>query len=361
VAAARGKLRGVIVHRRPARAAFALAAVLAAAPSCAGDREAPAAADAAPADAPPPTDALDAGASSPNADDAGSDAAFDLASEARDAAPACPAPTAVGTLAELLDPASPMVAQRSAVAKVGDVVATSAKFLLARSKLPGGPCTYALFVADPNRTFAPYSGILVIAKGHPASGSAGSEPRCSGGGLIAEDVRPGDRLALTGLVTTLGPSAATCAAAVVASPPPAMPQRVLQICAYERTGTAGVPAPVDVAATDIDDQAATLGQWQSGLVRLTNVTVKSASAPTEGSLGGFALAESATLRVTNALHHRGAATAPAVKPGDRFASIVGLSYLDFCVWSLAPRSLCDHAPVPGDPAGCPPGLADAGP
>lgn len=80
-----------------------------------------------------------------------------------DAGENCPAPLVNEKLVDLNDPASPKKAVVGAGVHLTGAVVTSAKFLAQKS--PGGTCTYGVFVADALATFAPYSGILVLARG----------------------------------------------------------------------------------------------------------------------------------------------------------------------------------------------------
>lgn len=66
------------------------------------------------------------------------------------------------------------------------------------------------------------------------------------------------------------------------------------------------------------------------------------------SLGKFTL-DPSLLSVGDKIYYRGTSTEPTVTTGQKFTQITGLGYLDFCTWSLEPRSLCDFSPD----AGCP--------
>jgi len=273
----------------------------------------------------------------------------------------CPTTPTDGKLAELLDPTSAKVVTKNKGMRLTGVIVTSQKFQVSKSSKAGGTCLYGIFVADANATFLPYSGILVVSKGNPATAGETGGTFCTKGDMIPDTVAVGDKLNLTGTFDPFGPTATTCGAATppLTPPTPALINE-MDLCAYEKTGTGTVPTPADVAPTDLDDKAAALGKWQAGLVRITNVTAKSSTKPGDSSFGAFTINEATTLRITDTIYYRGASTAPTVNIGDKFTSVVGQVYLDFCTWSLAARTICDLTPIPGDGSKCGGTGSDAG-
>lgn len=269
--------------------------------------------------------------------------------------PPCPATTKDGKLADFNDPASGKTAAAGDGIHV-NVVATSGKFIVSKSKT-SLKCLYGVFAADPNATFVPYSGILVVSQGNNGViGDSGSVV-CSDGDLIPNDVKAGDLLDVTGSYDIFGPSATTCGKATPPLPPPnpAKAPQLAQVCTLTRTTGGTVPAPLDVNPSDLVDGSTTVLKYSAGLVRVKSVTATTATAPGDSSFGAFKV-DPGGLNVTDTIYYRGSATAPVVSVGDKFTSIVGESYLDFCTWSLAPTSRCDITPTPvGPDAG-----ADAG-
>ncbi len=283
----------------------------------------------------------DSGAIDGGTDGAKSDAVTD--------AGACAPGAKSGSLAGFNDPASSTKAADSDPVKLTGVIALSRKFLVSKSKT--GRCTYGLFVADAHAAFAPYSGSLVTARGTDAVASDSGGTFCTNGDVIANDVAPGDVLDLAGTYDIAGPSAATCGAG---SPPlpvpnPATTPSVI-LCDYKKTGTAAVPTPLVVDPADLKSGAKVL-QYAGGLVQINAVKAKTATMAGDTTFGTFYL-DPSQLAVGDIIYYRGAATAPTVTVGQTFTSIVGVGYLDFCTWTLQPRTICDLTPTPGG-ATCP--------
>jgi hypothetical protein len=255
--------------------------------------------------------------------------------------PACPATLKDGKIAEFQDPASAKKAALNDGLHLAGVIATSPKFLVSKAK--SGTCLYGVFVADANATFLPYSGILVVSRGNNASPfETGTGTFCTNGDLIPNDVKAGDVLDLKGTYDMFGPSSATCGGATPPVPPPtpAKGAQLTQLCAYSKTGDGTVPTPATVLPDDIKGVDAT-AKWAGGLVKVTGVKTKTAV----DGFGNFTLDPSG-LQVGDKIYYRGAATSPVVPAGTSLTEIVGMSYLDFCTWSLEPRSVCDIKPPP---------------
>ena len=255
--------------------------------------------------------------------------------------PACPVPIKEGKVAEFNDPTSTMKATAGDGIHV-HTVATSGKFVVSKtwSTLK---CLYGVFVADPNATFAAYSGILVTSQSNGVVGDSGvGSVTCSDDDLIPNDVKAGDLLDITGTYDLIGPSTAVCASMTppLPLPTPAKAPQLTRVCKLTRTPGGTVPVPLDVSTTDLINGSTTVLRYSSGLVRVKNVTAATATAPGDSSFGVFNVSPGG-LPITDKVYYRGAGTAPVVKVGDKFTLIVGESYLDFCTWSLAPTSRCD--------------------
>jgi hypothetical protein len=256
--------------------------------------------------------------------------------------PACPATLKDGSLVSFQDPASSSKAVLNDGLHLAGVVATSGKFLVSKSST-SGTCLYGVFVADANATFVPYSGILVVSKGNNATPfETGTGTFCTHGDLIPTDVKPGDILDLKGTYDMFGPSSSTCGGATPPVPPPtpAKGAQLTQLCAYSKTGDGTAPAPATVSPDELKGVDAT-AKWTGGLVKVVDVKAKTAV----DSFGKFTLDPSG-LSIGDKIYYRGAPTAPVVAAGQTFTEIVGISYLDFCTWSLEPRTVCDIKPPP---------------
>lgn len=274
-----------------------------------------------------------------------------------DGGPKCPSVVKTGSIAELRDPASGKTAIVNDGVKLTGVVATSIKYRTRNPKNPGDPCQFAVFVADANATFQPWSGIQVISYGKNAEARDGGGVTCPiGTDFIPEDVKPGDLLDLVGTYTEFGPTADTCGKGTPALPPPlpAKQPQVFKVCELTKKGAGTLPVPADVTPSQLETKALDAGtaadevlKWTGGLVRIKDVTSDSAL-----TYGNFKVAGS-TLEVTNTIYYRGAATSPTVAKGDTFTSITGVSLLDFCTWTLAPSKCTDMVPAAGSGAKCP--------
>jgi hypothetical protein len=225
------------------------------------------------------------------------------------------------------------------------VVATSKKFLVSFSKTSGS-CLYGFFAADPNATFAPYSGALIIAYGTQGT-AGGSSSSCSEGDAIPASVAPGQKFELVGNYQAYGASGCTPAAF-----PPKVPE--IQICSLTPAGTTTVPAPAVVPEADLVNNSTNLNKWNAGWVKVQNVTAGGSQADGGIPYGDGAVAASdkygawttsGGIVVGDKLFYKTDGT-PLVAPGQHFDSITGIPYLDYCTWSLWPTALSDMSPAP---------------
>lgn len=274
--------------------------------------------------------------------------------------PKCPTTTKDGKLAELQDPASTKKATLGDGIKVAGAIVTTQKFRVSGTpKKEGDSCLYGVFVADANTTFQPYSGIIVLSYGDNAVASDGGGASCpSGTDLIPNDIKPGDKIDFTATYTEFGPTSATCGKATPPLPPPNPDKmrQAMKLCALTKAGTGTLPAPADVTPAAIAQGGADVAKYMGGLVRIKDVEASS-----DIAFGQFKI-KGSELYVNDTIYYRGAATAPKVKTGDKFTSITGVSYLDFCTWTLAPSDVCGHTPLPAtdSPPACAGGSGDAG-
>lgn len=284
----------------------------------------------------------------------------------------CPATVKTGSIESFRDPASSTKAIVNDGVKLTGVIATSIKYRTRNPSKAGDPCQYAVFVADANATFKPYSGVQIIAYGADAVMNDAGRATCpTGTDLIPDDIKPGDKLDLTGTYTEFGPSATTCGGGTPPVPPPIpdkQPQ-VFKVCELTKAGTGTLPAPADVTPSQVETRAPDAGvaggaenlKWVGGLVRIKDVEADTCTGTCTGALafGAFKV-KGSTLEVTDTIYYRGAATAPTVAVGDKFSSVTGVMLLDFCTWSVAPSKCADMVWASGT-GKCPSGgTSDAG-
>lgn len=261
----------------------------------------------------------------------------------------CPSVLKEGTIAELRDPASAKKVIQNDGVKITGAIVTSIKWRTQNPNDASDPCLFSIFVADPNATFTPWSGIQIIAYGDKPIALDGGRFTCADDkDAIPNTIKVGDKIDIKGTYSEFGASSMSCAKATPPLPPPS-PEKMPQIraCEITVTGTGALPAPAAVEPAKLAQDSTELLQWAGGRVKIGPVTSDS-----DLSFGGFVV-QGSKLVVSNDIYYRGAATAPTVKKGDTFDEIVGLSYLDFCTWSLGPTQCSDMKPAAGSGAKCP--------
>jgi hypothetical protein len=238
---------------------------------------------------------------------------------------------------------------RSNVKVQVSATATSQKFLLSHTR--SGGCLFAAFLGiEPDATGP--RGLLLVSYGDDAPED---EPCLTGIDGIPDDLAPGDVLTAVGYLSSYAPPG--CSAV------PSAQLMVDATCPLERTGRTTAPEPFTLsldqanAVAQGSDQSV-LRAFAGGLVRLENVTARR-PADGNGSVGPYGVVQlnETRLELHNDLEY-GDLTLGG--PGDpekslsfpypqSFASVTGLVYLDYCTWSLAPRSRCaDFSPPSGN-------------
>jgi len=221
-----------------------------------------------------------------------------------------------------------------------DATATSQKFLVSHAH--SGGCLFGAFVGAEPGPDGP-RGLLVVSYGDDAPED---ESCATGTDAIPDALAPGDAVSADGYLGAYAPSGCEKA--------PSPQLRVDAACPLVRGGRREPPAPVTLTTEQADalargTDAAVMRRFAGGLVRLANV---SARRPDDGSgavapYGVIAFNETA-LELHNDLEYGDLSLAG---PGDAekslvfpyptaFSSVTGLVYLDYCSWSLAPRSRC---------------------
>ncbi len=256
------------------------------------------------------------------------------------------------------------------------VVATSQLFLVRRTAATG-TCLWGVFVSAPGLTIAaPYTGLLVVMLGTPASTpDGGASAYCPQlgvapvGSAVPEDVQPGDVLDLFGDTAQVLPADCVTPGAGAAQ------WQLANVCRATRVGTTAVPEAAVIAPSDVarlvDPADITFhGEWAGARIRVENVSALPASGgatcvgggSSVSSLYGDIVLESSALVVSEKLYYRGylRASQPCkdapwfcTDPSTPFAwtFIQGLHRLDpaTCQWSLAPNDKCaDFYPASSD-------------
>ena len=163
-----------------------------------------------------------------------------------------------------------------------------------------------------------------------ASGTLGPCP--AGTDLIPSDALPGDAFDISAGVTTYVRS--DCA--TTTAPPPTPELRLNNACAVRRLATGKpIPTPATIATVaDLTNSAADAvhRQWTGVLIQLANATSQTA------------VSSSGSIQLTNGVRirdriYQGSKTA-VFPAGTNWTSIIGISHLDVCTWSVEPRNPC---------------------
>lgn len=232
---------------------------------------------------------------------------------------------------------------------VGELTATSQKFLLSEAK--SGSCLWGAFVADPQRSGAG-SGLLLVSFGAP---HAEGEACQSGSDGLPDDLAAGDRLDVQGFVEEYVPAACPEVA-------PALELRVDAACPVKRIGRGEPPTPlvVDLALADRWAEAREgplLLAWGGALVQLPAVSARKDPEDLDAVFPfGVIELEQTALTVRSRVHYfdlsqggpRDPGKAPALAYPARFESVTGVVFLDYCSWGLALRDPCEDLSPAGE-------------
>ncbi len=251
-------------------------------------------------------------------------------------------------------------------AKLTGVVAMSSKWLVSKSKK--GTCIWGVFVSEPGLTeTAEYSGTLAIAYGTDAPVTdAGSGTCPTGTDPIPNDVAPGDVLDIIGKADSYVYSGCATIAVDAGTAAPAAGIQFSNVCSVVKKGTATVPAAAVVSSNTLGNAAAAAdhAKWGNVLVQVQGVTgvdiPNDGGAPDPVGAYGIIKLEGTDLEIHDKLYYP-TKGAPTFGEATTWSSVVGLSYLDFCTWSLQPRDKCtDFTPPSLDCPGADAGATDAG-
>jgi hypothetical protein len=287
------------------------------------------------------------------------------------------------TIQQITNPNAPGHVGGSTPVQVNGVVAMTSKFLVSHSS-SSNSCLWGVFVTAPGlTTVAPYTGILAVSFGTPATATAdGGKAYCPtiqagmpAGDAFPDDVQPGDILDLTGETDSYIPASCTTVDAGMGySMVPSY--QLAKVSTVNRTGKgASTPQPYVLTTSDLDTLAAGadanwLAQWGNALVTAQNVVAEDQNGALTDTYGHMLLdVGSYGIQVGDKLYYVG-----YVKDTDicyagptyvenamkqvPFTSITGFVYLDYCNWGLSPRNKChDLQPPSLDCAS----VADAGP
>lgn len=234
-----------------------------------------------------------------------------------------------------------------------ELVATSQKFLVSEAK--SGSCLWGAFAAERGRTGAG-SGLFLVSFGPPHAQAEGCIPGADG---LPNDLAPGDVLEVEGTFDDYAP--ASCSGVT-----PAQQLRVDVACPVRRRGSIAAPEPalVDVAfATRLatGDDAQLLRDWGGALIRIEGVSAAKDRDDGDAVFPfGVVRLEQTSLEVHSRLYYfdlreggpRTLAKAPRYRYPTVFQSVVGVLFLDYCSWVLAPRDRCSDLSPESD--NCPP-------
>jgi len=235
---------------------------------------------------------------------------------------------------------------------VRPLVASSQKFLVSEAK--SGSCLWGAFAQDPAGSGAG-SGLFLVSFGAPHAEGEACEAGSDG---LPNDLRPGDLLDAEGKLDEYVPAA--CSEVV-----PAQQLLIDAACPLRRLGAGAAPEPavIDGALADrlaLGKDQQLLRAWNGALVRLEDVAAMQDNDDGDAVFPfGVIRLEQTSLEVHSRLYYfdlneggpRSSVKAPHYDYPTAFRDIVGIVFLDYCSWVLAPRDRCSDL----DPAsaGCP--------
>ena len=233
---------------------------------------------------------------------------------------------------------------------VPGLVASSQKFLVSEAK--SGSCLWGAFAAAPNETGGG-SGLLLVSFGPP---HADGEACTAGADGLPDDLQPGDTLEVAGTLDAYVPAACD---GVAASPQ----LRIEAGCAARRVARGVAPEPAKLppslaARLAAGKDEALLRDWSGALVELDEQPALQDTDDGDAVFPfGVVRLQQTPLEVHSKLYYfdlseggpRAAVKAPHFSYPWRFQRIVGLVFLDYCSWVLAPRDRCsDLSPASED-------------
>lgn len=247
--------------------------------------------------------------------------------------------------------------------RLDGVVAMSQKFLVSKGSSTGS-CLWGVFVSSPGLSVTKeYSGILVLSYGKkaeiPEGGTEAFCPRLGQdevGDAIPDDVKPGDVLNVIGetgyfLLDDCGEEPGGSKVAQ---------RQIAKSCLVEKTGkTVTPPKAAVISAENLTKLASPSDKkyhdaWGGVKVRVENVSAELQDGAVVGDFGFIHLKEGG-LRVGDKLYYRGydkknpCHAAPVFEETTSWDAIEGISYLNFCTWTLEPNDKCnDFAPPSED-------------
>jgi hypothetical protein len=271
-----------------------------------------------------------------------------------------------GTIAQVNNAAAEGAIKKDARVKIKGAVVTSHKFLASASS-----CLWAVTITMPGTETQEYGSIQLTGKGTPAplddQGNKGACPTGAEGGVIPDDIKPGDTLDFTAYANEF--IQASCG--TDPNPKPVAGQKQLELgklpaeC-FTRTPGDAVPAP-HVFATTAEMTAFASGtnegdvnyKWGAALITLqgpikpkqSDKAADYPSADAAVSKYGDMLLDGTSLAVNNNVLYQDITGAGPKDSAKRvswpltteFASITGLGMVDFCSWSLSLRAQCGDA------------------
>ena len=235
--------------------------------------------------------------------------------------------------------------------RVGPLVASSQKFLVSEAK--SGSCLWGAFAQDPKHGGAG-SGLFLVSFGAP---HAEGEACAAGSDGLPDDLKPGELLEVEGKLGEYVPASCDGTAA-------AQQLVVDAACPVRRLGGGSVPEPsvIDAALANrlaLGKDPQLLRDWNGVLVRLSDVTALQDTDDGDAVFPfGVVRLEQTALEVHSRLYYfdlseggpRASGKAPHYGYPTSFSDVVGIVFLDYCSWVLAPRDRC--ADLEPASAGC---------
>lgn len=285
----------------------------------------------------------------------------------------------VVTIDQVTNPKAAGAVGKGLPVTVKGAVVMSQKFLV--SKSGSGSCLYGVFVSAPGITeTAPYSGVMVVAYGSPATIPMGQTTAYCGkisnrqagdqapGDVIPDDIKPGEVVDISGTADYFLLSA--CSTMMGGS---TVAQRQISFtCQFDRTGkTVTPPAPhAFTTATEIAQLASSTDtafhdQWGGVKVRVGGPVKPVPQADPNGGTGmvvvgkyGIITLQDSNLQLADKLYYRGydkqtCYTGPMFSDLNvSWTSIDGFNYLNYCTWDIEPNNKCaDFNPASEDCTG----------
>jgi hypothetical protein len=206
------------------------------------------------------------------------------------------------------------------------VVAVTPRALI--SGFDGGTCTYGAWVSEPNG--GPSSGIGIIDYPFAADGGLEHGPNCPDGGFIPGDLAVGEALSVHGRYSEF---CISCGGNYIAE---------VNVTSLERLGTAPVPPPVVVTASDVGEGVSPKPELnrrlEGTLVQLRDVEVSNINPDAPKFYYNFLVQTAGGSGQDSCFVHNAFDFNYRPKLGHKFKCITGPLTYSFGHWKVQPRT-----------------------